>query len=27
MLISWLAIGALVRFSAEGRGRGEHLAI
>jgi len=27
MLISWLAIGALVRFSAEGRGRGEHLAV
>jgi rod shape determining protein RodA len=27
MLISWLAIGALVRFSAEGKGRGEHLAI
>ncbi len=27
MLISWLAIGALVRFSSEGRGRGEHLAV
>jgi rod shape determining protein RodA len=27
MLISWLAIGVLARFSAEGRGRGEHLAI
>lgn len=27
MLISWLAIGVLARFSAEGRGRGEHLAV
>jgi rod shape determining protein RodA len=27
MLISWLAIGALVRFSAEGRGRGEQIAM
>jgi rod shape determining protein RodA len=27
MLISWLAVGALVRFSSEGRGRGERLAI
>ena len=27
MLISWLAIGVLARFAAEGRGRGEHLAI
>ena len=27
MLISWLAVGVLARFSAEGRGRGEHLAV
>jgi rod shape determining protein RodA len=27
MLISWLAVGVLVRISAEGRGRAESLAV